>query len=348
MGTVLEAEGLLVGYAGAPVCGEVSASVDAGEVLGIVGVNGAGKSTVARTIAGRQASLSGDVKVHGLLIDPDAVPFRRQVSAVFDDDLFFPSLTVREHLLLIARGHSLDDPEARVEEEPEFFGSRGTTPPRCLDLPATPQVALAAGLIRPSSLLILDSRNSGLIPGARPAKPIADHAKDGGAVVLVTHDPQLLLATASPCLVIDEEVRSSIRSTRPRSLRVLITLALERSPRIGSWPLRLSDSPGGPPDATTQPNLVGRRRRRCLQLGTRYWCGTDYCGLVRPGVAQRNRGPGINGQQHHPGTMARPAGIPAVDIHHFHGPPRHRQPCTEAWTDDRQRRREHLVADASR
>ncbi|MGA8789804.1 MAG: ATP-binding cassette domain-containing protein, partial [Paenarthrobacter sp.] len=63
MGTVLEAEGLLVGYAGAPVCGEVSASVDAGEVLGIVGVNGAGKSTVARTIAGRQASLAGDVKV---------------------------------------------------------------------------------------------------------------------------------------------------------------------------------------------------------------------------------------------------------------------------------------------
>jgi ABC-2 type transport system ATP-binding protein len=36
---------------------------------------------------------------------------------------------------------------------------------------------------------------------------IADHAKDGGAVVLVTHDPQLLLATASTCLVIDEEVR---------------------------------------------------------------------------------------------------------------------------------------------
>lgn len=211
MGTVLEAEGLLVGYAGAPVCGKVSASVDAGEVLGIVGVNGAGKSTVARTIAGRQTSLAGDVKVHGLLIDPDAVPFRRQVSAVFDDDLFFPSLTVREHLLLIARGHSLDDPEARVEEELEFFGllGRAHAIPDALSSGQRRRLLLAAGLIRPSSLLILDEPEQRLDPRMRVAlgDRIAAHAHDGGAVVLVTHDPQLLLATASTCLVIDDEVR---------------------------------------------------------------------------------------------------------------------------------------------
>ncbi|GAA3270494.1 ABC transporter ATP-binding protein [Paenarthrobacter aurescens] len=212
MGTVLEAEGLLVGYAGAPVCGEVSASVEAGEVLGIVGVNGAGKSTVARTIAGRQAALSGDVKVHGLLIDPDAVPFRRQVSAVFDDDLFFPSLTVREHLLLIARGHSLEHPEARVEEELEFFGllGRAHAIPDALSSGQRRRLLLAAGLIRPSSLLILDEPEQRLDPRMRAAmgERIAAHAQDGGAVVLVTHDPQLLLATASTCLVIDEEVQA--------------------------------------------------------------------------------------------------------------------------------------------
>ncbi|WP_026541062.1 ABC transporter ATP-binding protein [Paenarthrobacter nicotinovorans] len=211
MGTVLEAEGLLVGYAGAPVCGEVTASVDAGEVLGIVGDNGAGKSTVARTLVGRQASLAGEVKVHGLLIDPDAVPFRRQVSAVFDDDLFFPSLTVREHLLLIARGHSLDAPEERVEEELAFFGLAGRSHaiPDALSSGQRRRLLLAAGLIRPSSLLVLDEPEQRLDPRMRIAlgQRITAHAKNGGAVVLVTHDPQLLLATASTCLVIDEEVR---------------------------------------------------------------------------------------------------------------------------------------------
>lgn len=211
MGKVLEAERLLVGYAGSPVCGEVTATVDAGEVLGMVGVNGAGKSTVARTIAGRQSALAGDIKVHGLLIDPDAVPFRRHVSAVFDDDLFFPSLTVREHLLLIARGHSLDDPEARVEEELDFFGllGRAHAIPDALSSGQRRRLLLAAGLIRPSSLLILDEPEQRLDPTMRDAlgDRIAAHAQDGGAVVLVTHDPQLLLATATTCLVIDEEVQ---------------------------------------------------------------------------------------------------------------------------------------------
>lgn len=211
MGKVLEAERLLVGYAGSPVCGEVTATVDAGEVLGMVGVNGAGKSTVARTIAGRQSALAGDIKVHGLLIDPDAVPFRRQVSAVFDDDLFFPSLTVREHLLLIARGHSLDDPEARVEEELDFFGllGRAHAIPNALSSGQRRRLLLAAGLIRPSSLLILDEPEQRLDPTMRDAlgDRIAAHAQDGGAVVLVTHDPQLLLATATTCLVIGEEVQ---------------------------------------------------------------------------------------------------------------------------------------------
>lgn len=211
MGTVLDVENLRVGYAGAPVCGDVSATLHSGEVLGIVGINGAGKSTVARTIAGRQAPLAGDVRVHGLLIDPDAVPFRRQVAAVFDDDLFFPSLTVREHLLLIARGHSLDNPEGRVDHELEFFGLNGRSHaiPDALSSGQRRRLLLAAGLIRPSSLLILDEPEQRLDPRMRVAigKRIAEHAQDGGAVVLVTHDPQLLLSTASSCLVIDEEVQ---------------------------------------------------------------------------------------------------------------------------------------------
>lgn len=209
-GTVLEAERLLVGYAGAPVCGEITVSVAAGEVLGVVGFNGAGKSTAARTLAGRQVPISGDVKVHGLLADPDAVPFRREVSAVFDEDLFFPSLTVREHLLLVARGHSLPEPEASVEEELAFFGlhARADVVPESLSSGQRRRTLLAAGLMRPASLLILDEPEQRLDPVMREAlgRRIRTMADNGTAVVLVTHDPQLLRDTASSCLVIDDEV----------------------------------------------------------------------------------------------------------------------------------------------
>src|SRR5688500_7531467 len=107
VGAVLEARELLVGYDGTPVCGGVTVTVEPGEVLAVVGANGAGKSTVVRTLAGRQLPLAGEALVHGLPVMPDAVVFRRQVAAVFDEDVFFPSLTVREHLLLVARGHSV-------------------------------------------------------------------------------------------------------------------------------------------------------------------------------------------------------------------------------------------------
>lgn len=62
---MLEADRLLVGCAGAPVCGEISVAVGPGEVLGVVGVNGAGKSTVVRTLAGRQPALAWNAPTLG-------------------------------------------------------------------------------------------------------------------------------------------------------------------------------------------------------------------------------------------------------------------------------------------
>jgi ABC-type multidrug transport system ATPase subunit len=175
-----------------------------------VGFNGAGKSTVVRTLAGRQAPLSGEVRVHGLPAMPDAVLFRRQVAAVFDEDVFFPSLTVREHLLLVARGHAVASPEDAVETELQFFGlsERSSAVPDALSSGQRRRLLLAAGFIRPSSLLILDEPEQRLDPVMRDALAhrIRRHAEAGSAVVLVTHDPQLLVRTATECLVIDEVV----------------------------------------------------------------------------------------------------------------------------------------------
>ena len=210
VGAVLEADRLLVGYAGTPVCGEVSGVVGPGEVLAVVGFNGAGKSTVVRTLAGRQAPLAGEVRVHALPVMPDAVLFRRQVAAVFDEDVFFPSLTVREHLLLVARGHSLASPEDAVDAELNFFGlsERSHAVPDALSSGQRRRLLLAAGFIRPSSLLILDEPEQRLDPVMRDALAhrIQQRADAGSAVVLVTHDPRLLVQTATTCLVIDDVV----------------------------------------------------------------------------------------------------------------------------------------------
>lgn len=210
VGAVLEARELQVGYGEASVCGEVTVAVEPGEVLAVVGINGAGKSTVVRTLAGRQLPLAGDVLIHGLPVTPDAVGFRRQVAAVFDEDVFFPALTVREHLLLVARGHGVHSPEQSADAELEFFGllDRADAVPDSLSSGQRRRLLLAAGLIRPSSLLILDEPEQRLDPVMRDAlgRRIRGHAERGAAVVLVTHDPRLLVQTATGCLVIGDVV----------------------------------------------------------------------------------------------------------------------------------------------
>ncbi|WP_026535441.1 ABC transporter ATP-binding protein [Arthrobacter sp. H14] len=208
---VLEVENLVVGYAGTPVCGPIRAQLYAGQILGVVGFNGAGKSTAARTIAGKQQPIGGKSKVHGLPVNEDSIPFRRQVSTVFDEDIFFPSLTVREHLLLVARGHGVADPEGGVDAELEFFAltSRSDAVPGALSSGQRRRLMLAAGLVRPSSLLILDEPEQRLDPVMRwrVAQRLRSYADAGGGVLLVTHDPDVLESTADSCLLIDEEVR---------------------------------------------------------------------------------------------------------------------------------------------
>ena len=200
----------MVGYGGAPVCGEVTAEVRAGEVLGVVGVNGAGKSTVVQTIAGRQPAISGDARIHGLLVDRDAVNFRREVAACSTTTSSFRRSASPSTCSWWPAATRWRIAEERVAAELEFFGlsdARGRRTGR-LSSGQRRRLLLAAGFIRPSALLILDEPEQRLDPGMRDALAgrIAAYADGGGAVLLVTHDPRLLVRTATSALVIKDDV----------------------------------------------------------------------------------------------------------------------------------------------
>lgn len=81
------------------------------------------RSIVSALCADRQrpASVSqivhdGEVWAHGLPVNEDVIPFHRQTAALFDEDAFFPSLSLCEHLQMVARGHSVPDPGAAAAE----------------------------------------------------------------------------------------------------------------------------------------------------------------------------------------------------------------------------------------
>lgn len=155
---LLLASQLIVGYEKKRVCGEVNFALREGESLALIGPNGAGKSTVAKTAVGQLDPVAGNITLSGNKVDDRTVEFRAGVAVVFDDDAFLPSLTVEEHLAVVAAGHGTADVEADLEYELAFFGLRehASSRPYFLSSGQRRRLLLAAAFIRSKKLLVLD------------------------------------------------------------------------------------------------------------------------------------------------------------------------------------------------
>lgn len=208
---LLRATGLVAGYGGNDVCGPVDLVLEAGQALGIVGFNAAGKSTLLRTLVGYQEPVSGESVILGSFTDDSSFIYRKAVSVVFDEDAFFPSLSVEEHLQLIAGGHQIEEPQAAVEAELKFFDltAARTSYPHRLSSGQRRRLLLAAALLRPSLLLVLDEPEQRLDPVMCAALALRlRHLADAGtALLVITHDPEFLTMVAdSVLLIVDGQV----------------------------------------------------------------------------------------------------------------------------------------------
>src|SRR5437899_11880329 len=90
-------------YGDAPALSQVSLEVTQGEIVAIVGANGAGKSSLIRTIAGIERPRSGTISFNGTPITglESHVICNRGIGQVAEGRQVFPSLTVLEHLAMV-------------------------------------------------------------------------------------------------------------------------------------------------------------------------------------------------------------------------------------------------------
>ncbi len=209
---MVRAEKLQAGYSGKAVCGVVSFSVHAGQSMALVGPNGAGKSTVVKTVVGQLEAVSGSTLVNGAEVDDRTLDFRREVAVVFDDDAFFPALTVEEHLAIVAAGHGVEDVEEVIASELDFFGltAQAKSRPYNLSSGQRRRMLLASAFVRPRSLLVLDEPEQRLDTSMRHrlAARLRAEVDAGLALLVVTHDPDFLSAVATKALFIADEVHA--------------------------------------------------------------------------------------------------------------------------------------------
>jgi branched-chain amino acid transport system ATP-binding protein len=223
---LLEIEGLVARYGAGDVLKGLSISVDEGEIVTLLGSNGAGKSTTLRAISGLVPQVSGSIKLDGRSImglKPEAI-VRLGISHVPEGRRVFPGLTVRENIMLGAsnrRGLSRRQLDTEVDEQLGFFAdlqrlqhALGWT----LSGGQLQMVAVARGLMAKPRLLLLDEPSLGLAPliVQQVFRIIEDIQKRGATVLLVEQNANMALSVADRGYVL--ETGSLLVSGKPAEL----------------------------------------------------------------------------------------------------------------------------------
>jgi ABC-2 type transport system ATP-binding protein len=108
MQAILELENVTGGYSvGKPVLHGISFSMRPGEMVGLIGLNGAGKSTTLKHILGLLTPHEGSIRVGGVTLQEDPGTYRSSYAYVPESPLLYDELNVSEHLRLTAMAYGV-------------------------------------------------------------------------------------------------------------------------------------------------------------------------------------------------------------------------------------------------
>ncbi|RYL93040.1 ABC transporter ATP-binding protein [Sporolactobacillus sp. THM7-4] len=199
MDPVLSVEHLTGGYSRQrPVLHDVTFDMNPGELVGLVGLNGAGKSTTIKHILGLLDPFEGEIRVAGRTIRQDRLGYRQKLAYVPELPELYEQMTLEEHLQLTAMAYHIDRTTFkersgrllklfRMEKKRHWFPSHFSKGMR------QKVMIMCAFLVRPD-LYIVDEPFVGLDPiGIQSLLDLMEEMKKQGAAILMsTH----ILSTA--------------------------------------------------------------------------------------------------------------------------------------------------------
>ena len=179
--SLIEARGLTRRFGEFTAADDVSFTVEPGEVVGLLGANGAGKTTVIRVLLGLLAATGGQALLNG---GPPSRATRAKLGYVPQGMGLYPELTVSENLAFTAQAYGCAPanlPESLVPHADRLVGA--------IPLGLRRQLAFLCAVQHAPTALVLDEPTSGVEPLARARlwDQIREQASAGVGVLVTTH-----------------------------------------------------------------------------------------------------------------------------------------------------------------
>ncbi|MCL2703558.1 MAG: ABC transporter ATP-binding protein [Defluviitaleaceae bacterium] len=206
---MLKINDLIVSYGGIKAVKGITFEVPEGEIVTLIGANGAGKSTTLRTIAGIVKSAGGSITFNNdelTTLTPDRI-VAKGITLVPEGRRVFPDLTVLENLKVGAylRKDNLDKDIRWVYELFPRLKERSWQPAGTLSGGEQQMVAVGRALMSRPKLMMMDEPSLGLAP--KIVKDIFDIIKEinrkGVTILLIEQNANMALQTANTAYVLE-------------------------------------------------------------------------------------------------------------------------------------------------
>lgn len=194
----VKVEHLTGGYGKRPVIKDINFELKKGEIVGLIGLNGAGKSTTIKHMLGLLTPMEGQLTISDINIKKDVETYRRKLSYIPEAPVIYDELTLQEHINMTAMAYNIDKEEAmkranpllktfRLENELDIFPSHFSKGMK-------QKVMIICAFIVDPELYIIDEPFLGLDPlGIQSMLDLMVEKKEENRTVLMsTH----ILATA--------------------------------------------------------------------------------------------------------------------------------------------------------